>query len=159
MSLRKEVHILNKRKRMYIYYDKVHIATVKNDDDKPITLEVLLMEPKSNIFHELNFKLKPGEAKPFAGHRGCVLGKIPESHRIIFKKIGELLKKAREKSGLSASHVVGKLGLNLLTLQKTEKGERRIYQSEIRLLCKLYKQDPEPMISQLILLEELEDNQ
>ena len=159
MSLRKEIQILNKRKRIYIYHDKVHIATNKNNDENPINLEVLLMEPTTHIFHELNFKLDPGEAPPFAGHRGCRLGKIPEKQKAIYKQIGGILKKCREEADLSTSFVVDKLGINLLTLQKTEKGERRIYQSEIRLLCNLYAAETKPLIDLLIQIEELEDNQ
>lgn len=152
--MKKEIIIINKRKRIYIYHNKLHILTIKNDSDVPITLESLLMTPDVNIFHALNFKLNPGEAPPFRGQRGAQLGKASDEQKTIYKKIGSILKKNREDAGMSMSHVVGKLSLNLPVLQKTEAGARRIYQSEIRLLCQLY--DAESAIP-LKLLEELED--
>lgn len=154
--MKKEIHVVNKRGRIYIYHKKVHILTLKNDSDAPITLESLLMYPDVHIFHALKFKLNPGETPPFQGHRGCRLGKVSPEQKEIYKKIGLVLKEYREAAGLSMSHVAGKLSLNLPVLQKTEQGDRRIYHSEIRLLCQEYEADPAIPLKLLEAIEEFE---
>ena len=156
MTIKKEMHIINKNKRVYIYYGKVHVATLKNVSDGQVYFEALLMDPSSHIFHALNFKLDPGEAPPFAGHRGSKVGKIKEEQKNLYSKIGLILRENREKVGLSLSHVAAKLGITLVVLQKTEAGSRRISQSEIRLLCNLYRTDTKPLIDLLVQIEEME---
>jgi len=156
MTIKKEMHIVNKNKRIYIYYGKLHIMTLKNISDGQIYIEALLMDPSSHIFHALNFKLDPGEAPPFSGHRGSRVGKMKPEEKEIYTRIGTILKQNREKCGLSLGHVIAKLGITLIVLQKTEAGLRRISQSEIRLLCKLYQADTKELIDLLVQIEEME---
>lgn len=153
MTIRKEITIVNKNKKIYIYHNKEHILTIKNYCEKKIFFETMAMVPSVHIFHEQQFRLDPGEKPPFRGHRGKQVGKIPEEHSKVYKQIGSMLKNFRTKKGLSVVEVCDRLSVNLLVMQKTESGRRRISKKEIELLSSIYGVDPKPAIDMLSKLE------
>lgn len=56
----------------------------------------------------------------------------------LYKALGSLLRSARESTGLTLAEVAEKLRVTTMTVQRYEKGERKISIEKIRLLCDIY---------------------
>lgn len=68
----------------------------------------------------------------------------------LYKELGNLLRTAREKSGLTLAEIANKMEVTPMTIQRYEKGERKINTEKIRLLCKFYSVNPEELMQNAV---------
>lgn len=68
----------------------------------------------------------------------------------LYKTLGRYLRVAREASGLTLSDVANKIDTTLMTIQRYEKGDRKITVEKIRLLCSLYGVDADKLMQDSI---------
>ena len=68
----------------------------------------------------------------------------------LYKVLGSYLRVAREASGLTLSEVSKKIDSTLMTVQRYEKGDRKITVEKIRTLCSLYGVDADTLMQDSI---------
>lgn len=64
----------------------------------------------------------------------------------LYKKLGKLLRNARESAGMTLSDTAEKLGVTTMTIQRYEIGKRKISLENVRDLCCLYGVDPDSLM-------------
>jgi len=60
--------------------------------------------------------------------------------------LGNLLKKSRENAGLTLTEVSEKMKTTPMTIQRYEKGDRKISVEKVRELCSIYGQDSDQIM-------------
>lgn len=68
----------------------------------------------------------------------------------LYKELGALLRSAREDSGLTLVEIANKMDVTPMTIQRYEKGERKINIEKIKLLCKFYSVNPEELMQKAV---------
>lgn len=68
----------------------------------------------------------------------------------LYKILGSYLRVAREASGLTLSEVSKKIDTTPMTIQRYEKGDRKITVEKIRILCSLYGVDADKLMQDSI---------
>lgn len=68
----------------------------------------------------------------------------------IYKVLGNHLRNSREAAGLTLTNVADKLSATPMTIQRYEKGDRKITIEKIRLLCALYNVDADQLMQDSI---------
>jgi len=68
--------------------------------------------------------------------------------KVLYDVLGTLLEQARINSGLTLTEVADKMGVTPMTIQRYEKGQRKINVESIKQLCKIYGFDSSNFMSQ-----------
>lgn len=70
--------------------------------------------------------------------------------RELYHILGVYLKEAREKSGLTLTDVSEIMGTTPMTIQRYEKGDRKISIEKVRELCHCYKADSDALMQKAV---------
>lgn len=70
--------------------------------------------------------------------------------RELYHILGVYLKEAREKSGLTLTDVSEVIGTTPMTIQRYEKGDRKITIEKVRELCRCYKADSDALMQKAV---------